>query len=391
MSATSALQVVLVLGKSTGGIGTHVVDLATGLRAAGHQVIVVTDPLTASTFGIDDAVLAWPDPRRPDPRILLRLRGILRRADIVHAHGHQAGALVAAVLPRTGRGGFQRRWRRGAPGLRAGRPADQPAVVLSVHNESPALGGVRAQVARRVERAAVRTADLVTGASTDLVRRARALGARRAELARVPSPRVPALLAATEADREAAREAVRTAYGIGAGGPLVVTISRIAPQKDLATLVAAAQLLDTRPAWLVAGGGIPALQHDLEVRAGDTGVRFIGPVADPAALLLAADVFALTSTWEARALVVQEALAAGLPVVASEVGGLPDLLDGLGLLIPPRDPQAFADAVSALLADPQVRRTAGERGRQRAVTWPTSPQMVAQWVDDYARLIEAVG
>ncbi|MFN8029379.1 MAG: glycosyltransferase family 4 protein [Dermatophilaceae bacterium] len=386
----NALHIILVLGKSTGGIGTHVVDLAAGLRAAGHHVTVVTDPLTATTFGIDDAVLAWPDPRRPDPRSLRRLRAILRDGDIVHAHGHQAGALVAALLPRLGRGGF-RAFRGARTSGRAHRRANRAAVVLSLHNESPPMTGLRSRLAERVERAAITAADLVTGASSDLVDRARALGARRAELARVPSPRVPALLSATDADRQAARDAVRTAYGIGEQEPLIVTISRIAPQKDLGTLVAAAQLLDTRPAWLVAGAGILELQHDLELRARETGVRFVGPVADPSALLLAADVFALTSTWEARALVVQEALAAGVPVVASAVGGLPDLLDGLGVLIPPRDPQALARALESLLKDPEAGRTAGDRGRERAAAWPTSPQMVAQWVVDYSGLIEAVG
>ena len=67
------------------------------------------------------------------------------------------------------------------------------------------------------------------------------------------------------------------------------------------------------------------------------------------------------------------------------------LLDGLGVLIPPRDPQALARALESLLKDPEARRTAGDRGRERAAVWPTSPQMVAQWVVDYSGLIEAVG
>ena len=78
-------RIVLVVGKATGGIGIHVRDLAAGLAGLGHDVEVVTDPLTARTFGLDHARLLWPDPTRPDPRRLAQLRRLLRGADLVHA------------------------------------------------------------------------------------------------------------------------------------------------------------------------------------------------------------------------------------------------------------------------------------------------------------------
>ena len=91
-------RVVMLAGKATGGIGVHVRDLAAGLAAAGTEVAIVTDPLTARTFGLGGARLLWPDPRRPDPRRLGELRRLLRGADVVHAHGHQAGGYLQLLL-----------------------------------------------------------------------------------------------------------------------------------------------------------------------------------------------------------------------------------------------------------------------------------------------------
>ena len=151
-------RVVMLVGKATGGIGVHVRDLAAGLAAAGTEVAIVTDPLTARTFGLGGARLLWPDPRRPDPRRLGELRRLLRGADVVHAHGHQAGLVAAFAL-----------------GPRPRRARSRPAFVISLHNEVPLLRRPLRPVIERAERTAMRRADLVTGASADLVAAARGL------------------------------------------------------------------------------------------------------------------------------------------------------------------------------------------------------------------------
>ena len=363
-------RIVLVVGKATGGIGIHVRDLAAGLAGLGHDVEVVTDPLTARTFGLDHARLLWPDPTRPDPRRLAQLRRLLRGADLVHAHGHQAGIVAGAALGRRRRGGVP--------------------LVISLHNELPAVPGPARAAVERAERVALGRAELVTGASDDLVAAARSLGAGHTQLAPVPSPRVPALAGAGPEQRAGARERVRTAYGLPGDLPWIVTISRIAPQKDLPTLVAAAAQLRTRVRWLVAGSGVADLLADLREQATTLGspVDFLGPVSAPEDLLLAADLFVLTSTWEARALVVQEAMAAGLPVIAPAVGGLPGLLaDGGGVLVPPGDPAATAQAVEELLADPARRAALGARGREVARGWDDLDAATRAWSTAYDRLI----
>lgn len=413
----SPLRVLLLLGRSTGGIGTHVADLRARLDALGDagrvggdgtagrvgggvDVRIATDSTTADAFGWADALPMWPGaaggPAAAAGR-LARLRRWFATADVVHAHGHQAGLLAAAIVF-----GRARLWSGRAP-LLSGRgavssgraalrathpPRHRPALIISLHNELPPLTGARARVAALASAAAWRHADLVTGASSDLVAAARAAGARRAELAEVPSPRVPRLLAAREPEREEARRGIREELGLDRQAPLVVTLSRIAPQKDLGTLVAASAHLP-QTAWVVAGSGEPRLLDRLRAQAAALGapVRFVGAVADPERLLLAADVFVLTSHWEARALVVQEAMAVGVPVVASAVGGIPDLLAGIGTLVPPGDPAAVAAAVAALLTDPAAAAAQGARGRERAGRWPDGSEAARRWLTVYRGLL----
>ena len=92
-------------------------------------------------------------------------------------------------------------------------------------------------------------------------------------------------------------------------------------------------------------------------------VHFLGERRDVTPILETVDVGALSSDWEGMPLFVLECMATRTPVVATNVGGLPEVVehDRTGLLVPPRDPAALADAISALLADP-------ERGRRLAAT-----------------------
>jgi glycosyltransferase involved in cell wall biosynthesis len=174
----------------------------------------------------------------------------------------------------------------------------------------------------------------------------------------------------------------------------VLTVARIAPQKRLDVLIEAAALLaadapDAR--WLVAGDGDAALQADLEGHRDALGapVTFLGRRDDVPALMAAASVFALASDWEARALVVQEAMAAGLPVVVTAVGGLPDLRGAgppAGLLVPPGDARALATAVGRVLADPLLAAGLAEAGRERFRALPTSENVLEAWLLRYSRL-----
>jgi len=272
-----------------------------------------------------------------------------------------------------------------------------PKVVVSQHNAVLSGSGL-GLLKRWSQRWVARHADLVTGASRDLVNEALALGAVRAELAEVTSPRVPELLAQGPADGQA-RVRIRQILlaslaldGVKRGaltGPLVVTISRIAPQKNLSVLVQAASLLGQPCTWVVVGDGDPELLARLRRQADRLGtpVHFVGPRTRVGEWLRGAEVFVLPSQWEARALVVQEAMAAGTPVVATDVGGLRDLVGGTGLLVPPGDPESLAKAVDRILADPILREGLAAHGREVAVMLPNGSDTVEQWLEWYSETL----
>ncbi len=370
------MRVVMLLAKSTGGIGTHVDDLTRELRALGHDVVIATDALTAATFGWQHARLLWPERASTVRRSAAQLRELVRGADVVHAHGHQAGSFASVAL-------------------RSMRRRERPALVVSLHNA--VLGGRRRQVVGAVAATPfARTAQLVTGASSDLVEQARSWGAGWAELAPVPSPRVPGLLAQPAVSRAERRDLARSlldAMGLACpdGADLVLTIARIAPQKDLGTLVAASAADRAGAAsprvWVVVGGGdtdlADRLREDAHRRSAP--VHLVGPQGDPTPWLQAASVFVLTSHWEARALVVQEAMAAGTPVIARDTGGLRDLVSDVGILVAGSDPRDWATAVAAAVDDEAAWHTASAAGRRRAASWDDSSQTATRWVSWYAQ------
>lgn len=362
-----------VLGPATGGLGAHVGQLAADLRSAGQDVTVVTAATTADHFGWTEALPLWPlGSARALARAPLNWHRIMRLArtvEVVHAHGHQAGFVAAAAVARA-------------------RP--RPRLVITLHNDLPTSRGVR------VIAWALRRADLVTGASEDLVRLAEGLGARCVELTAIPSPRLETLLAEpvpTDSQRREARLRLLEPTGLAkhttADLPLVLTVSRIAPQKDLDTLVEAARRSRAAASWVVVGGGDAGLRAALESRLNGIPLQFVGPSDDVDAWLRAADVLVLTSRWEARALVVQEAMAAGVPVVVPAVGGLPGLVGPAGMLVPSGDPQATAGAVDDLLGDADRAATLAEAARAVARTWDPPAAQARRWAARYTALTKS--
>jgi sugar transferase (PEP-CTERM/EpsH1 system associated) len=159
--------------------------------------------------------------------------------------------------------------------------------------------------------------------------------------------------------------------GPKADGP-VVMVGRLSPEKDVETLVQAASLaVEQRPSFRmnIAGDG-PCLEG-LRRRASELGldeqVRFLGDVRDVPELLAHASLFVLPSLTEGISLTLLEAMARGLPVVATRVGGNPEVVaDGeTGLLVGTRDPRALAEAMVRLLQAPEQGRQMGQAGRSR--------------------------
>ena len=164
----------------------------------------------------------------------------------------------------------------------------------------------------------------------------------------------------------------------GVGKPRVLFVGRLTPQKGVGTLVAAVGLLkDPSARVLLVGDGPerPALERQAErIGVGDR-LHFVGFLAHERlpAMFSHADLLVLPSLYEELGTVLLEAMQAGLPIVASKTGGVPDVIeDGVnGLLVPPADPGALARAIDRLLADSGLARrlSEGAQGRGKDYGW----------------------
>jgi glycosyltransferase involved in cell wall biosynthesis len=165
----------------------------------------------------------------------------------------------------------------------------------------------------------------------------------------------------------------RQAHGIEPHATVLVHVGRFAPPKNHALLIEAfAQVRSDAPLYLLLVGG-GELENAVREQVAGLGlqgrVRFLGVRADVADILRASDMFVLSSRWEGNPLSVMEAMAAGLPVVSTGVGGVPELVrEGeTGLLVPSEDAGALAQALQALVDDAARRRAMGAAARQHAV------------------------
>ena len=362
------LRVALVVGTTAGGTGSHVAMLADGCRERGLAVTVLGPGSAAPLFAasaVPFVTVDVGDRPRPvaDAAAIAALRKRLREAapDVVHAHGLRAGAFAAAAL--------------------AGATRRGPALLVTVHNAAPASAPAAA-VYRVLELIVARRATAVLCASGDLADRMRRLGARETGLAVVAAP---------EPGPPSAEAVSRARADIGAAGrPVLLAAGRLAPQKGFGVLLDAAPAWQARrpaPVLAIAGEGPLAGELSATARAARLDVVFLGPRDDIPALLAAADVVVVPSLWEARALIVQEALRAGKPIVATRVGGIPEITGEDGArLVPPGDPGLLAMAVLSVLDDQNRAARLGAAALARSRALAAESDAVTAAVSAYQRL-----
>jgi glycosyltransferase involved in cell wall biosynthesis len=175
---------------------------------------------------------------------------------------------------------------------------------------------------------------------------------------------------------------------------LVGTVARLDPVKRLDVLLHALESLPQVYTVIVGEGPERAGLLTLSEQLGLTSrVRFAGQQEDIWPWLTASDIFALSSDWEGMSNALLEAMAAGLPVVATAIGGNPDVVmdEVTGLLVPPRDPTSLAEAITRLLDDPDLRHRMGQAGRERVLQHFSVERMVERTQTLYDQLLDAKG
>jgi glycosyltransferase involved in cell wall biosynthesis len=344
---------ILTVGFGVGGAEQLVLMTAPRLADAGFEVLVASlkgrGPIASEIEAAGVRCVALGGRGRADLPVFGRLYRLLRahRPDILHAHLFPAN--LAARL--------------------AGRAAGVP-IVIAAHHDTQVWSRPHH---RLLERLTARLSDRIVACSEAV--RAHVLASYGLPEERVVTLR-NAIVVPQPADDPESRRRQRARLGAGPGDLLVGTLGRLEePKKGLACFLRAAAIVagrEPRARFALVGEG-PA-RRPLQRQAEATGlagrITFAGERRDVAELLPAVDVFVQPSLWEGFGLTILEAMAASRPVVASRVGGVPEIVrDGVdGILVPSGDAGALAEALVGLLRDPRRAARMGRSGRERVET-----------------------
>lgn len=332
-----------------GGAEMHLVAQVRGQCARGHAVRVLYLKGHGTLAPDFRAAGAERVERAGAPLAFLRL---LRWAELVHSHLLKADALTALAATLAGR---------------------RRVLVSGKHNDEAALKKPLISLAHGVlGNLPARTIVLSDHVGRYIARygRVRAKALRRVYYGLDPEP-----FERARGVSAAEREALRASLGFAPASVLFVCVARFAAQKAHDVLLRAFALARAEePALgLLLVGDDPfgdgrrraeALAAELEL---GSSACFAGIRRDVPALLAASEVFVMSSLWEGLGLVFLEAMACSLPVLSTRVSAVPEVVleERTGLLVPPSDPRALADAMLRLARDPELRRRLGEAGRAR--------------------------
>ncbi len=352
--ATGRVRVATVITRLEGGAGQLALRGALSMDPACFEMTLITgsgDPVLlgqAAAAGLEvvtEPALRAPIAPRSDLRALARLRALLTRRpfDVVHTHTAKAGVLGRLAAHRAG----------------------VPRLVHTYHGFPfhEFQGPPRRQAYVRIERGLGRITDLAlcvgTGVAVEAVRRRLISPERIRTIGVVADDAAPdGCASAGSASNGRARARARAALGLPAGATVVGAVGRLTYQKAPEDFLAALRALD-RPdvtgVWV--GGGELAGQFAAQIRE-TPGVRVVlaGQRGNVQELLPAFDVFALPSRYEGLPTAVVEAMVCGIPVVATAVNAVGDVVvpGETGLLVPPGRPGLMADAVRFILDSPEA-------------------------------------
>ncbi len=370
----------LIARLNVGGPARHVTLLNAGLQARGHQTVLVYGALDAGEASLEGPALELGIPLEREAHLgrsisatsdLRAFVAVLRllfryQPDVIHTHTAKAGALgrVAALLYNATR-----------------RRSSRALIVHTFHGHvfegyfSPAMN----RMVRLSERLLAAAADVIVTISPrqreDIVTR----------FAVAPAAKTVVVPLGLDLDRLLALDLPSATPASRSGDEVVIGYAgRMVPVKALPTLLRAfarAVAVAPRLRLVLAGDGpereaAEALVDTLGVR---TQVQFIGWVSDLPGFYASLDIFALSSINEGTPVAVIEAMAAGRPVVATAVGGVPDVVeDGAsGLLAPSGDVDAMAAAFVRLASDTPLRHSMGHAGRHLVLQRYSHRRLVA--------------
>jgi glycosyltransferase involved in cell wall biosynthesis len=343
MHSTQRIEVAQIVTRFIAGAGGVALRGVLPLDPDRYRVTIITcqgGPLTerAEAAGMEVILLpslVAPLSPRDDLTALRELTELCRtgRYDVVHTHSAKAGALGRVAAHR----------------------AEVPLIVHTYHGfpfhefQSPLRKAAYIGIERRLARITDAVLAIGTGVATEALRR----GLARPSTLRTIAPVVEAITVPRTAET---RAVARARLGIGELAPVVGTVGRIDYQKAPEHLIAAAAKLrhtDAVTVWIGSGPGL-AEATELVRRAG-LAERFLfaGERADVASLLPAFEVFAMASRYEGLPCAVVEAMRCGVPVVATAVNSVPDLVvpGESGILVPPGRPDLLAAAIAGVLDD----------------------------------------
>lgn len=362
----------VVAEMGSGGAEAVVLELTTGLVGRGFDVVV------ASAGGRRDAAVRASGGRTATVPLagrsvvgVVRAQRTLRRLsaqeqpDVIHAHN--VGATLSARLATS----------RRFAALPGGAQQQRPPLLTTFH-------GVAAGDYARAAQVLDRCSDHVVAVHQQVAERLRGAGLRRAPLTVVSN--------AISIPPSVARDTARTELGLPRDVPVALCAARLVRQKRHDVLLDAWSRLPGKPVLLLAGTGELAAEvaRDVVRRGLQDRVRLLGERDDVPLLLAAADVFVLSSDWEGLPIALLEAMAAGVPVVATEVDGVGEALgDRAARLVPPGDPVALSAALAAVLGDAGLRTAMSAAGRQRATQRWSAPAMVEAYCSTYAELLRS--